>query len=371
MKKVSLRGFGLFSDVENRQTYAAGEVVFDTGEYADRMYVVVEGELVLTLHGNEIDRLTDGDLFGEMGMVENRPRNGTITAVTDSTLIAIDRLQFAALVRRHPGFATRIMTIMSTRLRRRTEAEVYRRELARELAIGHEMQLALLPHRMPQFAGWEFATHYQSAWRVGGDFYDFIKLADDPQKLCLVIADVTGKGVPAALIMAVARTLIRAETGKGQTAGRVLKRVNELILNDNRSPLFLSAFYALLDVATGKLHYANAGHNAPLCLRQASGAVEELPARGYLLGAFRGVSFSEEETVLEVGDALVLYTDGINEARDAEGRFFGEERLKRAVAAAGDCHAEEIVRRIVTAVGDFTGAVGQADDMTLLVAKRV
>jgi len=371
MKKVTLHGFGLFSEADNRQAYAAGEVVFYSGDYADRMYVVVEGELLLTLHGNEIDRLTAGDLFGEMGMVENRPRNGTVTAVTDSTLIPIDRLRFAALVRHHPGFATRVMTIMSARLRRRTEGEINRRALARELAIGRKMQLALLPNRMPQFAGWQFATHYESAWQVGGDFYDFIRPADEPQRLCLVIGDVTGKGVPAALMMAVARTLIRAETGKGNSAANVMQRVNELILSDNRSPLFLSALYAVLDVATGILRYANAGHNPPLCLRRASGEVEELPAHGYLLGAFGGVSFSEEKTVLAVGDALVLYTDGINEARDGEGRFFGEERLKMAVAAAGDCSAEEIVKGVVTAVGDFTGAVDQADDMTLLVAKRV
>jgi sigma-B regulation protein RsbU (phosphoserine phosphatase) len=370
-KKTSLHGFGLFNDVESRQAYAAGEVIFCTGDYSDKMYVVVEGELLLTLHGSEIDRLTAGDLFGEMGMVENRPRNGTVTAVTDCTLIPIDRLRFAALVRQHPGFAMRVMTVISARLRRRTEGEVNRLALKRELAIGHEMQLSLLPHRMPKFNGWQFGTYYESAWQVGGDFYDFIRLADEPQKIGLVIADVTGKGVPAALIMAVARTLIRAETGRGHSAASVLQRVNALIINDNRSPLFLSALYAVLDMETGVLQYASGGHNAPLCLRRVSGEVEELPAQGYLLGAFGGVSFKEEETVLAVGDALVLYTDGISEARDGEGRFFGEERLKEAVAAAGDCSAEEIVQALVTAVDRFTGSVDQGDDLTLLVVKRV
>ncbi len=369
-KKTTLHGFGLFNDAAGRETYAAGEVVFHAGDYADRMYVVVEGELLVTLHGNEIDRLTAGELFGEMGMVENRPRTGTVTALTGCTLIPIDRLRFAALVRQHPGFATRVMTIMSARLRRRTEGEVLRRALQRELAIGRKMQLLLLPQSTPQISGWQFATHYESAWQVGGDFYDFIKIEDDPQKLCLVIADVTGKGVPAALYMAVARTLIRAETEKGHSAAYVLQRVNELILSDNRSPLFLSALYAILDVDSGVLRYASAGHNPPFCLRRASGDVEELPVHGYLLGAFRDVSFSEEETLLAVGDALVLYTDGVNEARDAEGRFFGEERLKAAVAAAGDCSAEEIVQAIVSAVDKFTASVAQADDLTILVAKR-
>jgi sigma-B regulation protein RsbU (phosphoserine phosphatase) len=285
-------------------------------------------------------------------------------------LITIDRLRFAALVRQHPGFATRVMTIMSARLRRRTEGEVMRRALERELAIGRKMQLLLLPQSTPQIPGWQFAAYYESAWQVGGDFYDFIRLEDDPHRLCLVIADVTGQGVPAALYMAVARTLIRAETGRGHSAANVLQRVNELILSDNRSPLFLSALYAVLDVNTGVLRYASAGHNPPFCLRRASGDVEELPAQGYLLGAFSDVSFSEEETVLAVGDALVLYTDGVSEARDAERRFFGEERLKTAVAAAGDCSAEEIVQAIVTAVDSFTASMAQADDLTVVVAKR-
>ena len=376
-----MHGFGLFGDLAGRQEYAAGEVIFHAGDYADKMYIVIDGVLRLTQGENEIDVMTAGDLFGEMGMVENRPRNGAVTAVTDSILLPIDRLHFAALVRQHPGFATRVMAIISTRLSRRTESEVKRRSLERELAIGHKMQLSLLPQNAPQIPGWQFATHYDSAWQVGGDFYDFIRLEDDAYDdahdahdaydICLVIGDVTGKGVPAALYMAVARTLIRAETGKGTSSAFVLQRVNELILSDKRSLLFLSALHALLDVQTGALRYASAGHNPPLCLRRATADVEELPAHGYLLGAFAGVSFSEEGTVLEEGDALVLYTDGVSEARDAEGRFFGEERLKSAVAAAGDCSAEEIVGALVTAVGSFTGSIAQADDMTVVVAKRI
>ncbi len=371
MKKISLQGFGLFSDVASREYCAAGSVIFHAGDFSDRMYIVIEGVVRLTQDGNEIDVMTAGDLFGEMGMVENRPRNGTVTAVTDCALMPIDRLHFAALVRQHPGFSTRVMAIISSRLSRRTESEVTRRSLERELEIGHKMQLSLLPQKTPQFAGWQFATHYDSAWRVGGDFYDFIWRDDDPQRVVLVIGDVTGKGVPAALYMAVARTLIRAETGKGQSPAQVMQRVNELILSDNRSPLFLSVLYALLDLETGLLTYASAGHNAPLCLRRADGVVEELPAQGYLLGAFSGVTFSEEETVLAEGDALVLYTDGVSEARDAEGRFFGEERLQAALAAASDGSAKEIVAGVVTAVESFTGSVPQADDLTLLVAKHV
>ena len=371
VKKISLQGFGLFSDVANRETYAAGDVIFHAGEYADRMYIIIDGAVRLTQDGSEIDVMTKGELFGEMGVVENRQRNGTVTAVSDTILLPIDRRRFAALVREHPGFATRVMAIISTRLTRRTDSEVKRRSLERELAIGRKMQRSLLPQEVPQIPGWQFASHYDSAWQVGGDFYDFIQPENDPGQICLVIADVTGKGVPSALYMAVARTLIRAETAKGQSPAQVLQSVNELIISDNRSPLFLSVLYAALDTQTGVVTYASAGHNPPLCLRRESGAVEELPARGFLLGAFSGVTFSEQETALEQGDVLVLYTDGVTEARSAEGEFFGEERLKTAIVAAGAGSAQEIVDGIVTAVDQFTGSVAQADDLTLLVTKRI
>ena len=371
MKKISLHGFGLFSDSEHREEYAAGEVVFETGDYSDKAYVVLEGTLRLTQGEDEIDVLSAGDLFGEMGMVENRVRNSTVTAVTDSTLVAIDRLRFASLVRQHPGFATRVMAIISSRLARRTEQEVKRRSFQRELEIGRKMQRSLLPQSTPVVPGWQFAAYYETAWRVGGDFYDFISLEDDPSKVRLVIADVTGKGVPAALYMAVARTMIRAETFKGGSPAAVLGRVNEHIISDTRSPLFLSAIHAILNYDTGVLRYANAGHNQPLCFRQASGEVEELPGQGYLLGAFADVSYENQEIDLNEGDALVMYTDGVTDARDAQRRFFGDERLKHAVAQAGDCSADEMAGALVTAVAGFSGPVPQTDDQTILVVKRV
>jgi sigma-B regulation protein RsbU (phosphoserine phosphatase) len=334
------------------------------------MYVVEEGELLVSLEGKEIDTLTAGQLFGEMGMVENRPRSAMVTALSDCRLIPIDKLRFAGLVRQHPGFATRIMAIMSTRLRRQMSKEVERQAFERELAIGRQMQLALLPANPPDIPGWHWASYYEAARQVGGDFYDFIMLDDDPGRCWLVIADVTGKGVPAALFMAVARTMIRAEIEPGRSPVAVLARVNQLILGDKGSPLFLSALVAELELVSGRLRYASAGHDGPLCMRRASGRVEELAASGYLLGAFRDATFEQGQTVLAEGDALVLYTDGVSEARDAQRHFFGDERLRRAIFTTGVCGAQEMVDGIVAAVRDFAGEVVQEDDLTLLVVKR-
>ncbi|MFN2222405.1 MAG: SpoIIE family protein phosphatase [Chloroflexota bacterium] len=370
MSEISLQGLGLFSDESDRQSFAAGQVIVRAGDPADTMYVVAEGELAVTLEGQELDRLTAGELFGEMGMVENRPRSATVTAITDCCLIPIDKMRFAALVRQHPGFATRVMAIMSSRLRRQMSKEVVRQAFKRELEIGRQMQLALLPAGPPEIPGWSFASYYEAAWQVGGDFFDFIRPDDDPDRLRLVIADVTGKGVPAALFMAVARTMIRAETEQGRSPSEVLTRVNRMILCDERSPLFLSALYAELDLASGRLRYASAGHDRPLCLRRATGRVEELPAAGFLLGAFSDATFDLGETILNEGDALVLYTDGISEARDGQRHFFGLERLQAAMFASGVCEAQHMVDGIVGAVREFAGDVDQEDDLTLLVVKR-
>ncbi len=371
MKKISLHGFGLFSDKSLRKKYQAGEVIFKPHDPSNHIYIVVEGKLRFSMYGNDVDFFTTGDLFGEMGVVENRPRHGLVTAVTNCTLILISRSHFDTLIREQPDFATRVMAVISTRLHRRTKIELKKRSLERELAIGHKMQLALLPQTTPQIPGWQFATHYRSAWQVGGDFYDFIVRDDDPSKLCLVIADVTGKGVPAALLMAVARTLLRAETRKGQSAADVVQRVNEVITNDNRSPLFLSTLYAILNVESGLLQYASAGHDPPFRLRHDTKEIEVLPSSGFLLGAFSGVSFSQQEATLAVGDVLLLYTDGVTEARDKHGRFFGDARLREAILASADGSAEEIVSGVVTAVHNFIGSATQSDDLTMVVAKRL
>ena len=132
-----------------RQKIAAGEVLFRPGDYADKMYTHHRWRASPHPGQNVIDVMEAGELVGEMGMVENRPRNGTVTAVTDSTVLPIDRLRFATLVRQHPGFATRVMAVISTRLSRRTESEVQRQSLKRELAIGRKMQRSMLPQRMP------------------------------------------------------------------------------------------------------------------------------------------------------------------------------------------------------------------------------
>jgi len=250
------------------------------------------------------------------------------------------------------------------------QEEVKRQRLEEELAIGRQIQLSLLPEGCPVVPGWEFAAVYRPARHVGGDLYDFIQLPGESGHWGMVIADVTGKGIPAALFMAFSRTAIRSEAMNGRSPATILQRANRLIVRDIRYRLFLSAFYATLDTRSGRLTYANGGHNWPLWRQADTGETCWLAARGVVLGAFQDVELEEGTVEVRPGDLLVFYTDGVTEARSPGGALFGEERLRAAVRANADAGAQQVQEAIVAAVEAFTGDTPQSDDLTLFVVKR-
>jgi sigma-B regulation protein RsbU (phosphoserine phosphatase) len=252
------------------------------------------------------------------------------------------------------------------------QEEIKRQRLEEEMAVGRQIQLSLLPEACPVVPGWELAALYQPAHLVGGDFYDFFELSNSPNWFGLVIADVADKGVPAALLMALSRSIIRA---KAMTAdlgpADVLKQANALIMKDSRSRLFLTAFYAMLDTQTGRLCYSIAGHNRPLWLRAESAVCEELAGQGIVLGIFEDIELEEREVKLAPGDLVVFYTDGVTEAMDADQFLFGEDRLRAVVTADPQTTAQQLLQAIVDAVHAFTGNAPQSDDLTLFVIKRL
>jgi sigma-B regulation protein RsbU (phosphoserine phosphatase) len=187
----------------------------------------------------------------------------------------------------------------------------------------------------------------------------------------MIIGDVTGKGVPAALYMAVSRTLLRTYALEGYGPGEALRRVNDFIRQDAASPLLLSAFYTILDADSGRLTYANAGHNPPIVRRAATGELELLESRGLLLGAFPTFTPHEQSCALEPGDFVVFFTDGITEARNAGGGFLDDEGLEAIIRSRPCSTAAELVATIVAAVDDFAAGVAQADDFTVVVLQRL
>jgi serine phosphatase RsbU (regulator of sigma subunit)/predicted ester cyclase len=240
-----------------------------------------------------------------------------------------------------------------------------RERIEQELQVARQIQQELLPEATPELDGWRMATYYGPAREVGGDFYDFLELSNG--RLGLVLGDATGHGMPAALVMATTRGMLRAVVQSLESPGEVLARVNEALVADIPPSTFVTCFYGILDPESGRLRYANAGHNLPC--RRHSGRADELRARGMPLGLMPGMSYEEKEVVLEVGDSTLFYSDGLVEAHDPEGEMFGFPRLRALVAE----HAEE------SSLGDFLleelySFVGegweQEDDITLVTLRR-
>jgi len=247
--------------------------------------------------------------------------------------------------------------------------QTVRQELVqREIELAHGIQESFLPECCPQIPGWQIATAWHAARGVGGDSYDFIR--PDSGHLGLVITDVSGKGVGAALYMALSRTAIRTAALGISSPAETLRRANRILMEDSRSGMFVSVFYGLLDLESGHLAYARAGHNPPLLVRAADRSVSPLAASGVVLGILDNPEIAEESVQLAPGDTLVAYTDGVTEAVDEENQEFGEERLQQILAQATDHSASSLIDLIEAAVRVFTGEREQFDDMTLVVAKR-
>jgi sigma-B regulation protein RsbU (phosphoserine phosphatase) len=187
----------------------------------------------------------------------------------------------------------------------------------------------------------------------------------------MVIADVAGKGVPAALFMARGSTIIRAAALARGRPMEALGLANSLMLQGRRADLFLTAFYAVLDTESGRMTYSSAGHNPPIWIRPSSGRIQELRVQGIVLGIFQEIELDEGEIDVGPGDYLVFYTDGVTEAMDRNHRPFEQKRLEAAIAACSRGSAQEVLEAIVGAVREFTGEIPQSDDLTLFVVRRM
>jgi sigma-B regulation protein RsbU (phosphoserine phosphatase) len=236
-----------------------------------------------------------------------------------------------------------------------------------ELNIGRDIQMSMLPLEFPPFPDRdEFSIHalLKPAREVGGDFYDFFFL--NPDEICLVVGDVSGKGVPAALFMAVAKTMIKARAMDDPSPASIITRVNDEMSADNPSSMFVTLFIAICNVRSGECRYTNAGHNPPYIQRM-SGQQEILDQRhGPIIGAVEGLAYKQDMVQLNSGDQLLVFTDGVTEAMAVDGDFFTEKRLEAFLRDTEFSSVEDLVDGSLEAVEDFARGADQADDITLL-----
>src|SRR5215207_70288 len=243
-----------------------------------------------------------------------------------------------------------------------------RERIEQELRVARLIQQTLLPKAVPQIAGWDVAAYYQPAREVGGDFYDFLEF--DNGQLGLIVGDVTDKGVPAAIVMATTRTMLRASAQRLDSPGAVLRQVNDVLVPGIPPNMFITCLYAILDPRSGRLRYANAGQDLPYLRHKGRpGDTSELRATGMPLGLMPGMSYEEKEAVLEASDSILFYTDGMVEAHDPKREMFGIPRLQGFIGAhpGGAPMIDFLLEELARFVG---GGWEQEDDITLVTLQR-
>lgn len=300
--------------------------------------------------------------YGDMGNIRSAMNNGAFDFATKPIDLddlsrtiekAIEEIEF---VRQSQQEHTQLESIKS------------------DLAVAGEIQQAILPKHLPTIDNIgdyvDLSATMMPAKEVGGDFYDFFKINDT--KLGIVMADVSGKGVPASIFMAVSRTLLRATGARGVASNECLGIVNKLLCNESVDSMFVTVFYGIYDITTGVLQYTNAGHNPPFVIRKATGKVEMLPfSQDIVAGMFDDVTYTQLDLQLEKGDSLVLFTDGVTEAFNVNGEQFDEEGLEKSLEGQADTSTCDLVKKIVSDVNAFAGEEPQSDDITVMAVKRI
>lgn len=296
-----------------------------------------------------VPMVSQGELVAVLQLGERR--SGQPYSVEDRDLLASLASSTAQSIR------------VSQLVRERESRARERERVAAELRVATLIQQGFLPE-MPSLAGWNFETHYEPAREVGGDFIDVIELADE--RLGVVAGDVTDKGVPASLVMASTRTLVRSLAQQVVEPSVVLRSANDQLHREIPAGMFVTCLYGILDTSSGAFRFANAGHNLPVH-RAASGTAEPR-ATGMPLGLLPGSSYDESAVAVDEGDSITLYSDALPEAHDAGGEMFGFDRVRRAIAGSG---AGPIVQPLLEALREFTGpGWEQEDDVSILCIHR-
>lgn len=359
--------------------FDAVEVVLRPGQSNEHVHIVLAGELRVHLDAHDSSDyipIRVGECIGEMSIIDGKPVSAFVVAQPGTKVLLLHAEVFWSRIVLIPGVAKNLLGVLAERMRRNNETILERlkehlmlEQMQRELEVARELQASMLPSTLA-FPGHDRISCHafmHPARAVGGDFFDGFLIGD--RELFVAVGDVSGKGVPAALLMTRAMTLLRTEAARGQPVETVLSTVNDSLCQGGETGLFVTLFCALLDIDSGRLRYANAGHNPPL-LRLPDGRLQALaePA-GVVAGVICPAAYEGGERELAPGTLLLLYTDGVTEARDARRQFYGEERLKAALMGAEDGPAQQVVDALIQSLAEFVGEAPQSDDITLLALR--
>lgn len=377
----------------------AGAILFREGEAGDSFYVVLEGrlEIVQALDTRDERILAlrgPGEFVGEMSLLNPEgARTAAVRAETPARLWQMTAEAFESLIRRRPRLAYDVARVLSERmtaaqraaiedlqeknrqLRRAyreleaAQAQIVEKErLERELEVAREIQMSVLPRALPQLPGFALGAHIVPARAVGGDFYDFIPL--DEHRLGIVVGDVAGKGVPAALFMTQTQALLHAAALPGASPAEALRQVNAHLLSRGGAALFITVLYGVLDARSGEFAYARAGHELPL-LVPPDGEARAMPlGSGQPLGLWSELLLDEQVVALPPGGGLLLYSDGLTDAHNAAGERFGGERVLARLAALAGQPAGALCEVLWHDVVEYRGDEPAYDDVTLVAVSR-
>jgi sigma-B regulation protein RsbU (phosphoserine phosphatase) len=302
-------------------------------------------------------------------------RRSVYQSILSMPLMAQDRLIGVIDVRtfkpkRWAQSDTHFLSIIAGQVAGIIEKDKFRMEISRELEAAMYIQTKLLPESMPEIDGYDLAALIVPNREVGGDYYDFIQL--DEGRLGIVIADVSGKGIGAAILMATTRGLVNAYARRESGTKNIASGINHVLLDCTDPDKFVTMFYGILNPKTRFFTYTNAGHNYPFVYRARTGKTQALEAGGMVLGLMKDSEYSERKVRLSSGDVLVFYSDGLTEARNTDGELFGVERLHETVHEyleknSGKTSAQDLLNWIYEAVSDFSSGIPLADDLTIVV----
>ena len=376
-----------------------GELLFREGEHGDCFYVVLTGEVEIVKALATVDERVvgvrgPGEFVGEMSLIsQDERRTASVRVRAAADLLTISRSAFDALVQRQPSLAYHMARVLGARLRESDDATIrdlqeknqrllqaYREleaaqaqlvekeTLERELQVAREIQESMLPQSLPHLAGFDFGAVMVAARAVGGDFFDLFPL--DATRMGIVVGDVSGKGVPAALFMALTRSLLYAEATRGNSPRETLQRVNQHLLHMNAAGMFVTVLYGILDGQTGHFAYARAGHELPLLI-DAAGQLHALPlSNGHPLGLLPDPAVDEQMLLIEPGGTLLVYTDGVTDALDPEGAFFGLESLCTQLSTMPRATGQAMCDALRAVLSTHQGTALQFDDVTLVALHR-